>query len=74
MRIVLKKTLFFNSFHIWLTLFLYKTTSVNPVHNAPVPPSPPAVTYFGPEATSPLAGCCEWSPELLARRHPKKKR
>jgi len=25
---------------------------VNPVHNALVPP-PPAVTYFGPEATSP---------------------
>jgi hypothetical protein len=46
-----------------------KGTSVNLVHNAPVPL--PLVTYFGPEATFPLHGCWECFPELLARRHPK---
>jgi len=35
-------------------LGILQLTSVNPVHNAPVPP-PHAVTYFGPEATSPPA-------------------
>jgi hypothetical protein len=44
------------------------------MHPGPPPPPPPpfAVTYFGPEATSPLHGCCECSSELLARCHPQK--
>jgi len=38
--------------NIW-SLSNFNVNSVNPVHNAPVPP--PAVTYFGPEATFPPA-------------------
>jgi len=51
--------------------FIY--TSVNPVHNAPVPP-PPAVTYFGLEATSPLAWLFWMLPGAASQTSSKKKK
>jgi hypothetical protein len=55
-----------------LKITIFTTTSVNPVHNAP-PPLAPLLTSDRKQPLL-LHGCCECSPELLAKRHPKKKR
>jgi hypothetical protein len=54
------------------TLLASFETSVNPVHNAPVPPPRPLLASDRKQPLL-LHGCCECSPELLARRHSKKK-
>jgi len=58
---------------IFVVVDWFTKTSVNPVHNAPVAPPPPLLTSDRKQPLL-LHGCCECSLELLARRHPKKKR